>query len=117
MFAIKCLTHSHFTPEYADFSAFSEIVVMGEFTDFMMGDDLPLTPDLVAYLADFLNDSYENADGHWLDERLFHIVGVQEVYGIITTDQPVLEIYRHFYQFDRLVDEHAFLDSYVFDDV
>lgn len=117
LYAVKCLLKNDFEPAYKDYASFDEVTVLIQRPDFFTEDEPVDKSRLMDYMRDYLEDSYENADGVQLTARLFYIAGVQEVDDPVSISQPLSEIYRWFYRFDRLVSEEEFLKHYYFDDL
>ncbi|MGQ7367330.1 hypothetical protein ACTGXZ_07530 [Streptococcus suis] len=117
VYAVKCLVKNDFEPSYENYSSYEEVTYLLPANVLVWEDEQVNTEALLDYLRNLVEDGYVNADGIWKQSRLFHIVGVQEMDDRVEFDVPALEVYRWFYNFERLVTEEEFLNLYYFDDL
>jgi len=116
IYSVRCLLHNHFTPSYENYSSYDELTLLVKKPDFYLENTLVDQEKWQSYLADFVEESYLNADGVQLQAKLFHIVGIQEMDDVLKLPSEVGENYREFYQCNRRVTEAEFLKLYYFDD-
>ncbi|MGT2911482.1 hypothetical protein ACVR1I_07195 [Streptococcus cameli] len=119
LYAVKCFLQNQFEPPYPDgYSSFDVVTVLVELLSEIETDLVHPKEELVAYLAPYLEMSYENADNRLLKSTLFTIGSIQECYtNEVAVQQPVVEIFRDFYSFESQVTTEEFLQKYYFDDL
>ena len=117
VYSVKCLVRNHFTPDYEAYSSYDEVTLLVKRPPFHTPDTPVDKERWRRYLATFVEDAYENADGVDLHSKLFHITGVQEIEELLDLSSPVLEAYCDLYRFNRQVKEATFLDLYYFSDL
>ncbi|HEM3443362.1 hypothetical protein V9Z56_01095 [Streptococcus suis] len=117
VYAVKCLVKNEFEPSYEKYSSYEEVTYLLPANVLVWEDEQVDKNKLADYLRESVEDGYVNADGIWKQSRLFHIAGVQEMNDRVEFDGPAVEVYRWFYNFERLVTEEEFLNLYYFDDL
>lgn len=119
LYVVKCFLQNQFEPPYPNgYSSFDVVTVLVEWSAELEMDILHHKEELVAYLAPYLEISYENADNRLLRSTLFTVGNFQECYANeVSIQQPVVEIFRDFYSFERQVTTEEFLQKYYFDDL
>ncbi|MDV5977588.1 UNVERIFIED_CONTAM: hypothetical protein KB581_02150 [Streptococcus canis] len=75
-YGVKCLLHNHFEPAYQEYSSYDEVVLLVKQPDFQIPERPMDKEKWQSYLAEFVEDSYLNADGISLQAKLCHLVDV-----------------------------------------
>ncbi|MDV5972259.1 hypothetical protein FMV2238Y02_19980 [Streptococcus canis] len=74
--SVKCWLRNHFDPDYQDYSSYDEVVLLVKQPDFQISERPMNKEKWQSYLAEFVEDSYLNADGIFLQTKLCHLVDV-----------------------------------------
>lgn len=110
---LKLLTQSRFTPSYSDYSSFTEWTVIGDFEEFYQEDSFVFSDQVQTLLLHLIQDSYQTADGHLLENKFIELADWEEFESQVFIPQPMI-ICQRFYTFNHMVDKEEFLEAYHF---
>ena len=74
--SVKCLFCNHFESDDQDYSSYDEVILLVRQPDFQISERPMDKEKWQSYLAEFVEDSYLNADGISLQTKLCHLVDV-----------------------------------------